>query len=267
MVELSDLPVELLLHIHLQCLSSTLPLVSRSFYHVLSTTSPYHKAQYLLLRHPSHKTLSHAIKYPICTLAVLRTLERLHHERHPTKRLKLAQLPKRLFSSSPGSSIPKREQDDNLHRIELVRYLLETYKSDPNSHQGYPLTRAVFKLDRDLIALLLEHGADPGLKQGWAVVTAILKAKDFVKRDRGLGLQFVKSLIERDYPVPALDDSVRVDLVEPTTKRKKKKLKLEDRCKPSPEMLETAVKTKQWDIVDYLTLKGATPNLNVLKML
>lgn len=125
--------------------------------------------------------------------------------------------------------------------------------------------------DFELIKVLLDNGADPGLKEGWAVVTAIMKGSD----SKAGGLGMVRALIERDYPLP-IPESTRPERNEGglggagvVTKKKRKRdksgesdsspakrAKLEDRCKPTPEMLETAVKTKQWDIVDYLTKKG-----------
>ncbi|GAA6008113.1 hypothetical protein JCM11491_001890 [Sporobolomyces phaffii] len=283
MLGLVDLPVELLLHIHLLSLSSTLPLVSRSFHALFTTTSPHHKASYLLLRHPSHKTLSHAIRYPICTLPVLHAIERIQRDRKG-KKLKCPQLPRRLFSRLSPS---RHAGDPSLDHLSLVRYLLGHYAASPNSHTGYPLARAVFSGDCELIQVLLDHGADPGLKEGWAVVTAIMKGSD----SPAGGLRMVRALIERDCPLPVTPppvattdpDGQRGGVTEGGTLKKKRKrdklaheevtsspakrAKLEDRCKPTAEMLETAVKTKQWDIVDYLTKKGATPNLNVLKLL
>ncbi|GAA5968988.1 hypothetical protein JCM3765_002275 [Sporobolomyces pararoseus] len=280
MLGLADLPVELLLHIHLLSLSSALPHLSRSFRALFSSTSPYHKASYLLLRHPAHKTLSHAIRYPICTLPVLQTIERINKEKKG-KKLKCPQLPRRLFSRLSPS---QHSTNPSLDHLSLIQYLLKEYKASPNSHTGYPLARAVYSGDFELIRVLLDNGADPGLKEGWAVVTAIMKGSD----DKAGGLAMVRALIERDYPLPI----PRSDRSEESTtgggtfhsdgpqkkKRKRdktervesspaKRVKLEDRCKPTPEMLETAVKYKQWDITDYLTKKGATPNLNVLKLL
>jgi len=48
-----------------------------------------------------------------------------------------------------------------------------------------------------------------------------------------------------------------------SSKKNHKKVKFEDRCKPTAEMLEIAVKTKQWDIVDYLTKKGISSSLSL----
>ncbi|GAA6060177.1 hypothetical protein JCM10212_005178 [Sporobolomyces blumeae] len=347
MTGLADLPLELLLEIHLLSLSSSLPVLSRSFHSVFSSTSSHHKAAYLWRRHRDKKTLSHAIRYGICGVDEIQVLERLNEAsqagtrrsrtaaqahgdtkdehgdkaRGKIKRLKCPLLPRRLFKhlrkpehQPPGPVASSSSSSSSRTDFTLISYLLSTYASDPNSHSGYPLTRAVFAGEYRLVDLLLEHGADPGLKQGWAVVTAIMN------RDKEL----VRGLIERDYPiwskdeednvargprdraggggatrsdassVPSRDDVDRDEsgASSPRRKRKRKPLdesrddgssrhgtrgepasnghkrvKLEDRCKPTPEMLETAVKTKQWDLVDYLTKKGATPNLNVLKML
>lgn len=225
--------------------------------------------------------------------------------------LKCPQLPRRLFkdlrkpdqiqppTSTTSSSKTKNNHDNNNNTssttggtidLPLITYLLTTYKSCPNSHQGYPLARAVFAQHYPLVRLLLGHGADPGLKEGWAVVTAISN------RDEEL----VKGLIERGYPIRGgesheEEDAKRIEgdgeerdrrtyyddddgKKKNKTKRKveesspsnaNKRIKLEggDRCRANSEMLETAVKTKQWRLVDYLTAKGATPNLKVLKML
>lgn len=143
-----------------------------------------------------------------------------------------------------------------------------------------------------MIQLLLKHGADPGLKQGWAVVTAIMSGSTGTSTSqegqegegKGTRLELVRGLIERGYPLPypAQEDTEeeRESLLEngkkenqrnkkqkkkrkrvreeddDASKKNHKKVKFEDRCKPTAEMLEIAVKTKQWDIVDYLTKKG-----------
>ncbi|GAA5827061.1 hypothetical protein JCM5353_001856 [Sporobolomyces roseus] len=296
MLSLVDLPVELLLDIHLLSLSSSLPQVSRSFHQLFSTSSTFHKASYLILRHPSHKSLSHAIRYPICTLPVLESFERIHSIRGVGK-LKCRQLPRRLFSSLTPSPSPS-QSNPNRHYT-LIQYLLEEYQASPNSHTGYPLARAVFAGDLKMIQLLLKHGADPGLKQGWAVVTAIMSGSTGTSTSqegqegegKGTRLELVRGLIERGYPLPypPQEEEKRESLGndrkekkhgkkqkkrkrvreedDDSSKKNHKKVKFEDRCKPTAEMLEIAVKTKQWDIVDYLTKKGATPNLNVLKLL
>ncbi|GAA6010440.1 hypothetical protein JCM10207_001305 [Rhodosporidiobolus poonsookiae] len=254
---LEDLPVELLLHIHLLSLSSTLPRVSRHLRAVFSDTSPFHRARFLLLRH-DRKTLAHAVKYSICTLDVIHVLERLAAAQG--KRLKCPQLPRRLVKG-----LGKGGEVD----MPLVTYLLEHYGASPNSQDGYPLARAVFARHLPLIRLLLRHGADPALKDGWAVTTAIANGD----------ADLVKLLMERESPREEVPDEVdEVVLKENGGKKAKKRRrdsaggggkrrKMEDRCIATREMLETAVKAKQWGIVDYLTSKGALPSISVLGML
>ncbi|GAA5898239.1 hypothetical protein JCM5296_001193 [Sporobolomyces johnsonii] len=262
MPTLEDLPVELLLQIHLQSLSSALPYVSRYLHAVFAASSDFHRAHYLLLRH-DRKTLSHAVKYAVCTLDVVHVLEQLAHARG--KKLKCPQLPRRLVK---GLSRTGKDQQDQVD-LPLITYLLDTYRASPNSTEGYPLARAVFARHLPLIRLLLAYGADPGLKDGWAVTTAIANGDE----------DLVRMLMEREVEREGADEG-EVVVLKPkegggaAKKRRRessggggKRRKVEDRCRPTQEMLETAVRAKQWGIVDYLTAKGALPNINVLKML
>ncbi|GAA5902777.1 hypothetical protein JCM6882_004063 [Rhodosporidiobolus microsporus] len=266
---LEDLPAELLLHIHLLSLSSALPYVSRHIRALFANTSSFHRARYLLLRH-DRKTLSHAVKYQICTLDVIHTLERIASSEG--KKLKCPQLPRRVVRGL-GSS--KGGDEERPVDLPLITYLLEKYGASPNSSNGYPLARAVFARHVPLIRLLLKYGADPSLQDGWAVTTAIANG------DSGL----VKLLMEREPEREEGEEGggggggdevvLKEEGVNGAKKRRKrrdsggggKRRKMEDRCKATKEMLETAVKAKQWGIVDYLTAKGAMPSIDVLGML
>ncbi|GAA5984553.1 hypothetical protein JCM10908_003396 [Rhodotorula pacifica] len=269
MAGLVDLPVELLYDIHLASLSSALPVLSRYFRSVFAATSPFHRAQYLYLRH-DRKTLAHAVKYGICNLDVMHALEKQASARG--KKLKCPQLPRRLVKGV--GRIAGAGKDPTEVDLPFIAYLLDKYSASPNSHEGYPLARAVFARHLPLVRLLLSHGADPGLKDGWAVTTAISNG------DHDL----VKLLMERgaerddddDDTEPASEDTVLVAKGSPRPAKKRrresnggggKRRKMEDRCQATSIMLETAVKAKQWTIVDYLTAKGARPSLNVLSML
>ncbi|GAA6042499.1 hypothetical protein JCM8097_003060 [Rhodosporidiobolus ruineniae] len=260
---LEDLPVELILHIHLLSLSDTLPYVSRHLRAVFASTSPFHRARFLLRKH-DHKTLKHAVQYPICTLSVIHVLEQ--HALAAKKRLKCPQLPRRVVK---GLGTKGGGQVD----LPLIQHLLERYSASPNSQGGYLLARAVLAKHLPLIRLLLKHGADPALGDGWAVTHAIAGG------DMGL----VKLLMEHEPERDEADEAAEGEEVVlrdkgggngVAKKRRRssgggggKRRKVEDRCKATKEMLETAVKAKQWAIVDYLTAKGALPNLNVLGML
>ncbi|TKA52349.1 hypothetical protein B0A53_04817 [Rhodotorula sp. CCFEE 5036] len=250
MTGFEDLPVELLYDIHLTSLSSALPVLSRYLRQVFTATSPYHRARYLYLRH-DRKTLAHAVKYGICNLDVVHALEKQASARG--KKLKCPQLPRRLVKGVGRIAGKDPTEVD----MPFIAYLLDRYSASPNSHDGYPLARAVFARHLPLIRLLLAHGADPGLKDGWAVTTAISHG-DF---------DLVKLLMEpgsERTDEPLSDDVVLVAKGSRTAQKRRrdsdggggKRRKMEDRCAATSIMLETAVKSKQWAIVDYLTAKG-----------
>jgi len=257
------------MQVHLLSLSPALPIVSRHLRAVFSSSTPHHRARFLFLRH-DHKTFAHAIKYPTCTLDVVHALERLAKARG--KRLKCSTLPRRLVKGLGKSRSDKAGSKgvdqivDDIVDLELITYLLATYNASPNSHDGYPLARAVFARHLPLIRLLLEYGADPALKDGWAVTTAIANGD----------ADLVKLLMEREVERDDDDDEgplhevvLERDGGKSSKKRRRdsgggggKRRRLGDRCKATKEMLETAVKAKQWGIVDYLTAKGA-PQLSL----
>lgn len=228
-----------------------MPNVSRHLRSLFTATSPHHRALYLTLRH-ERKTLAHAVKYSICTLEVVHHLERIAQARG--KKLKCPQLPRRLVKGL-GTGV----KNDNID-LPLITYLLEHYRASPNSQGGYPLARAVFARHLPLIRLLLRHGADPALKDGCAVTTAIANG------DADLVKLLMEREVERD---DAMDEPLHEVVLQAGgggsgKKRRRdsgggggKRRKVEDRCAATKEMLETAVKAKQWAIVDYLTAKGA----------
>ncbi|SGY75889.1 BQ5605_C005g03455 [Microbotryum silenes-dioicae] len=269
---------QLLYAIHLHSTSSALPYVSRHLHRVFSHSSPLHRATYLALRHDRH-TLSHAVRYPICTLAVVHSLERLACA-VGTRPLRCSELPRRLVKHlNPQQTDSSATLDDD--KFGLIAYLLEHYGASPNSKNGYFLARAVLARHLPLTKLLLHYGADPALKDGWAVMVAI-----------GMGdLDTVKLLL--DEPTPTVDrvetsgrdksssSHTRSDSLPPqaaflarhsigTTplpRPSKKRCKVSPRCCATSEMLEAAVKAQHWHIVDYLRTQGALPSLEVLKLL
>ncbi|KAI5480622.1 hypothetical protein MNV49_000318 [Pseudohyphozyma bogoriensis] len=257
-ITLHDLPAELLYAIHLSSLSSSLPYVSSHLYGLFSSTTPTYKARYLLLRHPS-STLSHAIKYPICDRPVLTALERI-----AGKGLKCKELPRRLVRRLSANDADADEHDRLTADLDLIEYLVDKYSASANSRKGYFLVRAVFARNEFLINLLLKHGADPGTKDGMAVVVAI-EAGD---------LDLVKKLME--IPVERDDADGEVELDKGGKKRrmsggggggKRRKLESTLRCEPTPAMLEVAVKKSHWHLVEYLRGLGAVPSMEALQFL
>jgi hypothetical protein len=113
---------------------------------------------------------------------------------------------------------------------------------DPNSHEGYALTKAVHARFRPLVRFLLDRGASPNYKNQLAVMVAIHQ-RDVV---------LVKMLIERE-PVPS-----------PRNKRRR----LPDRVKVNANMLSAAVKCDAREVVEYLAgEKGCVPSLQTLRSL
>jgi hypothetical protein len=154
------------------------------------------------------------------------------------------ELPRRLFRALGPRTDREYNEDDA--PLPLLRYLYASPRiapPNPNSHEGYALTRAVHAEFVPLIRLLLEHGASPQHKRGLAVLVAI----------RQKNLPLVRMLIERE---------------EPGGGRGAKKRRLEDRMEVTSEMLKTAVKAKARDIAEYLMQeKGCVPDIQTLHML
>jgi hypothetical protein len=134
------------------------------------------------------------------------------------------ELPKRLFNpSKPLDPWP------------VLNHLFDNpklYLINPNSHDGYPLAMAVYRLDFRLVQFLLDKGADPGRKKGLAVKVAI-RRKD---------LKMVRILVDKDvnrkYPMEVT-----------VTK----------------EMVEEAVSADARDIVKYLMMeKGCVPDIRTV---
>lgn len=112
-----------------------------------------------------------SLRHPICSIPVVEKLERLS-----SAKLSCHELPRRIFRNTSMTIDP------------LLIYLFEHYDPSPNSHKGYPLCRAVLAKNYELIGLLLDHGADPGIKSSLPVQVAISL------RD----LKAVRMLIERE---------------------------------------------------------------------
>ncbi|GHJ88741.1 hypothetical protein NliqN6_5143 [Naganishia liquefaciens] len=194
MPSLGDLPPELLYEIHHLSLSEHLPLATRYLHAVLAHPTPLRAAHWLIAKyHPPSATadtsrfLSRALECGVCELDVLAHIERIFAlERdaaapdHPTPWFHLTSskatllcptLPKRIFR-------PRSTASHITHPTHpLLTHLLTTYRSSPNSHRGYPLSRAVLAADIPLITLLLRAGADPAQRDHLAVEIA-LKRRD-----------------------------------------------------------------------------------------
>lgn len=182
------------------------------------------------------------------------------------KKLRCSELPARLAKGLNGHAQhgqQKRrkdnggEEDDGDRQLDLplIRYLLETYQASPDKcRKGYFLAKAVAARHVELIQLLLRHGADPGLGDGYAVRDAI-----------GTGdLDLVRLLMEKEVEGEAEMEDEPVLVGGGGKKRKagsggpaaKRRRRTVPRCQATSEMLQKAVKGEHWRIVDYLTERG-----------
>ncbi|KAF8632196.1 hypothetical protein AX15_001962 [Amanita polypyramis BW_CC] len=183
------------------------------------------------------------LRYPLCNKDVLGIVYR-RLSLGNANQVVSCELPKRLFRNlnpKPGNQLWK----DNDGPLPFLHYLYNVpgLRPEPNSYEGYALTRAVYARHEPLIRFLLEHGALPSCKEGLCVMVAI--------RQKNLAL--VKLLMERE------------DKSSINGGRKNKKRKLEDRIVAGKEMLRLAVKCNARDIVEYLTQeKGVIPDMQTL---
>ena len=209
-VPLTDL--QILLQIHYAAKNPALALVSTSIHAFLSPpyVTPSYIAKYLIELYSSSRTdaiLVKALRHPVCTVAVAESLKRIWDDRRgyipprpeeakekedKAKRKDDSPVPREGEGSSPPSSPPpRRPTKPPLTTTELPRRLFRHLATDstipplleylfanypqisPNSHNGYPLSRAVLCQNKEVIAYLLSHGADPGLRDGLAVEIAV----------------------------------------------------------------------------------------------
>ena len=113
-------------------------------------------------------------------------------------------------------------------------------RPDIESHQGYPLVRAVFVGAVPVVRFLLEHGASP-CRRGALPVKIAIRRRD---------LALVRLLVE---PPEAPPDGHE---------------KVADRVQVTSEMLKIAVISRAHDIAEYLVNeKGCVPDLETLSYL
>ena len=238
-------------------------------------------AEYLIARYielPSCRRpnfITYVLRFPLCTLSVLAALldrpsfphlvqsssgadstntgtahansdhrnDNHNHDRYSEYASGPPELPRRLFrqlSTSGSEALPR------LHFLYTSSApQLSRRRPDIDSHDGYPLARAVSAGAVPLVRFLLDHGASPRRRDALAVRMAI-KRRD---------LSLVRLLVEPpDAP--------------PDERRTGKRRKLADRVKVTSEMLRLAVMCGAQDIAEYLmNEKGCVPDLRTLSLL
>ncbi|KAI0267669.1 hypothetical protein BC834DRAFT_1032042 [Gloeopeniophorella convolvens] len=246
---LATLPVELLWEIQFYALSDTLPLTSRRLHAIFASASPHQKADYIFGRHlaaaahagPPGNLVSHALRFPLCTLAVLDILL-ARADCPPLPPEEPPDLPRRLFRRL-GEGGSQGGADNVLPMLRALYAHPRLLKPpDPNSHAGYPLARAVLAGATPLVRFLLDHGASPRRKDALAVTLAIKR------RDLALVRLLVEAPPEKSSPC--------------------KRRKRSDRVEVTSEMLKLAVRCRARDIAEYLiNEKGCVPDLRTLALL
>lgn len=247
MPTLTSLPLELLFHIHLYSLSPSLPIATKHFHASFANATTAHRAEYLARRHDQPHTITRALLYPLCTPRVLDTLLTISKPSatHPPS------LPKRFFRDLPAQRPPAGWTDDS-HPLPLLRVLFTTWRTpapDANSHHA--LQHAVNARFEQLVAFLLQHGADPRRSSGRAVSIAIMRQD----------LKMVRMLCERHDDPKEAKKFVG----------KGKKRRLEDRIGPELDLdvnfLKLAVSSGARDIAQYFVERGVVPDVATLKLL
>lgn len=255
---------QLIYMLHLWSIEPALPLTCKSLYLTLKQAPLTITARYLLNRSGSPRSLDLAglvtkvLTYPICSQAVLETLLRIIPDsrrylfprsipRNPSSPLKIStrpvrffKLPRRLFRDVATSNQTLMDYLQYLFNLPPVRdttaNIEQAMRPDPNSHDGYPLIRAVQAHSENLVQFLLLHKADPNKRDKLAILVAI------GHRD----LQLVKLLVTED---------------KPHGHRLKK-----DRVTVDNIMLARAVSAGATEIVEWLVKdKGCVPDIKTLR--
>lgn len=214
---LTDNSCQLILYIHYLAENAALASVHPTIYQNLHYASNRYKAKYLLSLHRSAGTSQVILKcasHPVCTVDVLKTIRNLN----PT--LRCPSLPTRLFRiRTPDEPIPP-----------LLLYLIDTYSPSVRHPNGYPLTRSVLSGHIPLIRYLLDKGARPGDRDGYAVRIAVQTRR----------LDIVKLLMNFKGP---------------------------QKYKAKSDMVELAMANGADDIVQYFVKDGVMPPLkSIMKM-
>ncbi|KAF9496824.1 hypothetical protein BDN71DRAFT_1445779 [Pleurotus eryngii] len=281
---LASLPVELLYEIQLCAASENLPLICKHFHAIYSSTPSSFRARYIIaraLRATSGQTkldiVSRALQYPICSQPVLDAICRQAPKYGISLQTYRPKLPKQLFYSlhPPASrSAPRWEERD--HPLPFLRYLYSSSSfpaPDPDSHDGYALTKAVHARFTPLVEFLLEQGASPRCKNGLAVYVAIrmnniAMVKMLVERDGRQGIESVDGAQNSNTQTDGIQGTGDACRVGKGKLKAGKKRKLEDRIQVTSEMLRAAVKSHAKEVIDWLIEeKGCVPDMQTLLLL
>ncbi|KAI8461940.1 hypothetical protein BY996DRAFT_6408228 [Phakopsora pachyrhizi] len=199
------------------------------------------------------------------------------------------------------------DEDDQRQKTvyEFIKTLLDDFDASPDVHNGYPLCKSILCKDLSLVRLLLDFDAslelkdnlimDIGIAIGDLDLIRVLIELNFehpIERRPSKYMAFKNVKLLRDennkysYDFNTRKNNTIYDYNnfkgEPNVLRSKEtdeeiisrlceKIRFKDyrmdRVKVTDQMLETAMKFKQYDIAHYFLDKGATPTLETLRMI
>ncbi|KAH0833115.1 hypothetical protein J3R83DRAFT_12112, partial [Lanmaoa asiatica] len=180
---------QLLYEVQLFATSDTLPQTCKALHGIFASSPPSYRAQYLVACTESSRTqedavLTKILLYPICTKDVL---EAYFRRRVSGETRSAPRLPRRLFRALVRKSTEWSDRDPPLPFLRYLYMCPHLNPPNPNSHDGYALTKAVHVGFIPLVRFLLDHGATPVWKSNLPVMVAIHR------KDLGL----VRMLVER----------------------------------------------------------------------
>lgn len=147
---------------------------------------------------------------------------------------------------------------ENCHKeaIEVetpFRCLVTLGPADPNSNEGYALTKAVYAQQPSIITLLLDSGANPTCKGNLAMKIALSKSRSLNAKLETL-TQWRTLLPLSGQKNPALA-KVLLERVKPANLQK------------GQELLTLALKCDARDVIEMLKERGVVPNMKTVQLL
>jgi hypothetical protein len=209
---LLKLPFEILSKIFILSCNPDLPIASQHFYHQLYYCHNTIKFSLLFHRnnHNVQLAFEEAVRFPFFNQDLWQRFDKRETTTYKDKKI-----PARLFLEEPLGT--RQERDD------MIIALLERGAS-PNRPKGFPLIKSAQLGRLDTVKRLVEHGADPTLRNNMALRVCA------ARNNRAMVDYFLDEL----------------------------------KIKPDSETLGVCVKKKLWDMFHLLVDHGAVPDMSTI---
>lgn len=181
-----------------------------------------------------------------------------------------------LINDMPPQDMPAGVSPlPSFDKLELLLRLILIHHASPNSNQGFLLAMAVYAESTPLICFMLACGADPMLRNGIALHISVKKGwirglRLLVERDDRVEAHWRTILRQITHELHNLSQ-IRCGNVTKTPHRhlgSNKRRRLADRCQVDVSLLNAAVRSKAWDLVNYLmNQKGLVPDVDTLNLI